>query len=108
MTPSPRTTEAERGLVETVLLIDGDNDPHIPPDFVLTQNTLVRVFLRPDGKLPRPLERRLTPLPMFVTVASTKGGSNAADFVMSLHVGILHATLPLHLPFTIVTADRSL
>jgi len=108
MTPAQKTPEAERGLVDSVLLIDGDNDPHIPPDFVVTPSTLVRVFLRPDGKLPKPLERRLAALPMFVTVASTKGGANAADFVMSLHVGILHATLPLHLPFTVVTADRSL
>ena len=27
---------------------------------------------------------------------------------MSLHAGILHATLPMHVPFTLVTADKSL
>ena len=98
----------EHVLVDSVLLIDGDNDPHLPADFPLTRSTLVRVFLRPEAKMPRPLERRLSELPMCITVASPKGGSNAADFVMSLHAGMLHATLPLHIVFTLVTADKSL
>ncbi|MFA5141171.1 MAG: hypothetical protein WC728_18270 [Elusimicrobiota bacterium] len=100
--------ENEREAVDAVLLIDGDNDPHLPPDFALTERTLVRVFLRPAAKTPRTLERRLAALPHCVTVLSPKGGSNAADFVMSLHAGLLHATLPMHLPFTLVTADKSL
>jgi hypothetical protein len=98
----------ERGMVDSVLLIDGDNDPHLPPDFPLTPDTLVRVFLRPEAKMPRGLERRLGSLPMCVTVLSPKGGRNAADFVMSLHAGLLHAALPMHVPFTLVTADKSL
>ncbi len=97
-----------QGPVDAVLLIDGDNDPHFPPDFPITPHTLVRVFLRPGAKMPRGLERRVGSLPFCVTVLSPKGGSNAADFIMSLHIGILHATLPLHLPFTLVTADKSL
>jgi hypothetical protein len=91
-----------------VLLIDGDNDPHLPPEFTITDTTLVRVFLRTGALPPRSLERKLTGLPHFVSVSSPKGGANAADFVMSLHVGILHATLPMHIPFMIVTADKSL
>lgn len=109
MTPSNPEEAAPRALVDSVLLIDGDNDPHLPPDFTITQTTLVRVFLRTGVmNVPRPLERKLTGLPHFVTVSSPKGGANAADFVMSLHVGILHATLPLHVPFMIVTNDKSL
>ncbi|MFH2204931.1 MAG: hypothetical protein ABIJ96_17620 [Elusimicrobiota bacterium] len=94
--------------VDAVLLIDADNDPHLPPDFTLGPRTLVRVFLRTGAKPPRALERRLEGIPMCVTVVSPQGGGNAADFVMSLHSGILHATLPMHVPFTLVTADVSL
>lgn len=95
-------------LVDSVLMIDGDNDPHMPPDFVISERALVRVFLRQGAKMPRGLERRLGHLPFCVTVACTVGGANAADFVMSLHAGILHATLPMHLPFSVVTNDKSL
>ena len=94
--------------VDSVLLIDGDNDPHLPPDFPITDRTLVRVFLRPLAAMPRPLERRLGRLPMCVSVVSPKGGANSADFVMSLHAGVLHATLPLAIPFTLVSNDKSL
>jgi hypothetical protein len=100
--------ENERDAVDSVLLIDGDNDPHLPPDFALGERTLVRVFLRPGAKTPRTLEKKLAGLPRCVMVLSPKGGSNAADFVMSLHAGMLHATLPMHLPFILVTADKSL
>ena len=105
--PAPEPAR-QTALADSVLLIDGDNDPHLPPDFTITANTLVRVFLRPGAKMPRPLERRLEGLPLCITVVSPKGGANAADFVMSMHTGILHSTLPLHLPFTIVTHDKSL
>ena len=98
----------EKRLVDSVLLIDGDNDPHLPPEFPLTQSTLVRCFVRPGATVPRGLERKLGSLPLFVTVSSPKGGANAADFVMSLHIGILHATLPMQVPFMIVTHDKSL
>jgi len=94
--------------VDSVLLIDGDNDPHLPPDFPITPRTLVRVFVRVGAKTPRGLERRLGELPLSVTVSSPKPGANAEDFVMSLHAGILHATLPMHIPFTLVTHDKSL
>lgn len=94
--------------VDAVLIIDGDNDPHIPPEFPVTNNTLVRVFLRPEGKVPRNLERKFSALPFFTHVNSTRGGANAADFVMSFHIGILHASLPMHIPFMLVTADKSL
>ncbi|MBI5243425.1 MAG: hypothetical protein HY922_07015 [Elusimicrobia bacterium] len=93
---------------DSVLLIDGDNDPHLPPDFPLTPNTVVRVFLRPEASIPRNLEKKVGALPLCVSVTSPKGGRNAADFVMSLHAGILHATLPMHVPFTLVTHDKSL
>ena len=108
MTSSKPAVEMEKNLIDAVLLIDGDNDPHLPPDFTITPHSLVRVFLRTGAFLPKGLERKLASLPRFVTVSSPKGGANAADFVMSLHVGILHATLPLHIPFMIVTADKSL
>ncbi|HBL18522.1 MAG: hypothetical protein A2X36_10620 [Elusimicrobia bacterium GWA2_69_24] len=99
---------AERAPVDRVLLIDGDNDPHLPPEFPLTQFTLVRVFLRPGATMPRGLERRLGTLPFCVSVVSPKGGRNAADFVMSLHAGMLHSALPMHVAFTLVTHDKSL
>ncbi|MBI4422760.1 MAG: hypothetical protein HY554_03480 [Elusimicrobia bacterium] len=104
----PLAAAAEPGTIDSVLLIDGDNDPHLPPNFEVSDRALVRVFVRMGAKLPRTLERRLAALPRVVTVVSPRGGGNAADFVMSLHAGILHATLPMHLPFTLVTADRSL
>lgn len=94
--------------IDAVLLIDGDNDPHLPADFVLTNRTLVRVFLRTGAKIPRALERRLSPLPECIAVVSPGGGSNAADFVMAFHAGLLHSALPLQIPFTLVTADKSL
>ena len=93
---------------DSILLIDGDNDPHFPPDFEITERTLVRVFLREGAKAPRALERRLAGIPNCVTVFATKTAANAADFVMALHAGVLHATLPMHLPFTIVTNDKGL
>ncbi|MDD5655946.1 MAG: hypothetical protein PHF00_01670 [Elusimicrobia bacterium] len=102
--PIPQRT----GLVDSVLLIDGDNDPHMPADFPLSPSTLVKVFLRPKATLPRTLQKRLSPLPMCVTIAAPQGGKNAADFVMSLHAGLLHASLPLHLPFTVITNDKGL
>lgn len=98
----------ERGPADAVLLIDGDNDPHVPPDFRITPWTIIRVFLRPGVKMPASLERRVGSSPLCVSVSSPKGGANAADFVMSLHAGILHATLPMQIPFTLVTADASL
>jgi hypothetical protein len=100
--------ETERGPVGSVLLVDGDNDPHLPPEFPLGPDTLVRVFLRPGASIPRGLERRLAGLPQCVAVLSPKAGKNAADFVMALHAGLLHAALPMHVPFTLVTADKSL
>ena len=106
------TTNAERreniGLVDSVLLIDGDNDPHLPEDFPLGPGTLVRVFLRPKATLPRTLQRRLAPLPLCAVIAAPQGGLNAADFVMALHVGLLHASLPMRLPFSVVTNDKAL
>lgn len=108
MTPeSQPQPEAERP-VDSVLLIDGDNDPHLPPEFRITPHTLARVFLRPQAKMPKGLERKLGHLPMCVPVVSPKGGANAADFVMSLHAGMLHAVLPMSVPFTLVTNDKSL
>lgn len=97
-----------RSPIENVLLIDGDNDPHVPPDARVTRHTLVRVFLRPGALLPRNLEKPLARLPNFCTVTSPKGGANAADFVMSLHAGMLHAVLPQHVPFLMVTNDATL
>lgn len=94
--------------VDSVLLIDGDNDPHLPPDFKVTEHTVARVFLRPQAKIPKGLEKKVGHLPMCVAVVSPKGGANAADFCMSLHAGMLHATLPMHVPFTFVTNDQSL
>ena len=106
------TTNAERperiGLVDSVLLIDGDNDPHLPADFPLGPGTLVRVFLRPKATLPRTLQRRLAPLPLCAIIEAPQGGKNAADFVMALHVGLLHASLPFQLPFSVVTNDKAL
>jgi len=96
------------GLVDSVLLIDADNDPHMPSDFSLSQATLVRVFLRPKAALSKSLQKRLTGLPLCATVAAPQGGKNAADFVMSLHAGLLHASLPMHIPFAIVTNDKAL
>ena len=69
-TPQPELSQAEidamtagnpddsippRFPVDSVLLIDGDNDPHVPPDVRPTRHTLVRVFLRPGAKMPRTL-----------------------------------------------------
>jgi hypothetical protein len=94
--------------VDSVLLIDGDNDPHVPPDVHPTRHTLVRVFLRPGAKMPRTLEKKLSHLPHCTTVVSPRGGANAADFVMSLHAGMLHAILPQHIHFLMVTNDATL
>lgn len=94
--------------VDSVLLIDGDNDPHVPPDVRPTRHTLVRVFLRPGAKMPRTLEKKLSHLPHCTTVVSPRGGANAADFVMSLHAGMLHAILPQHIHFLMVTNDATL
>lgn len=106
--PIKSTIGPEQRFVDSVLLIDADNDPHLPPDLPLSHRTLVRLFLRTDAKAPRSLERKVEHLPFCVTVRSTKGGANASDFGMSLHAGILHATLPMHVPFTFVTADKAL
>lgn len=104
----PAAYSLPRSPIENVLLIDGDNDPHVPPDARVTRHTLVRVFLRPGALLPRNLEKPLARLPNFCTVTSPKGGANAADFVMSLHAGMLHAVLPQHVPFLMVTNDATL
>jgi hypothetical protein len=104
----PEAYSLPRSPIENVLLIDGDNDPHVPPDARVTRHTLVRVFLRPGALLPRNLEKPLARLPNFCTVTSPKGGANAADFVMSLHAGMLHAVLPQHVPFLMVTNDATL
>ncbi|MDE2291875.1 MAG: hypothetical protein KGL53_07315, partial [Elusimicrobia bacterium] len=96
------------GAIDSVLLIDGDNDPHFPPGYEVDENTLVRVFLRQNAETPRTLTRRLAAVPNCVTVNATRTAGNAADFVMALHAGILHATLPMHIPFTIVTNDKGL
>ena len=95
-------------LVDSVLLIDADNDPHMPSDFTLSQATLVRVFLRPKAALSKSLQKRLTGVPLCATIAAPQGGKNAADFVMSMHAGLLHASLPMHIPFSIVTNDKAL
>lgn len=94
--------------VDAVLLIDGDNDPHFPPDFEITERTVVRVFLRMGAKMSRTLEKRLAHLPNCIVVTSPQTSSNAADFCMAMHAGILHATLPMSLPFTVVTNDKAL
>jgi len=104
----PEAYTQPRSPIESVLLIDGDNDPHVPPDARVTRSTLVRVFLRPGALLPRNLEKPLARLPNFCTVTSPKGGANAADFVMSLHAGMLHAVLPQSVPFLMVTNDATL
>ncbi len=104
----PEAYTTPRSPIENVLLIDGDNDPHVPPDARVTRHTLVRVFLRPGALLPRNLEKPLARLPNFCTVTSPKGGANAADFVMSLHAGMLHAVLPQNVPFLMVTNDATL
>ncbi len=104
----PEAYSQPRSPIENVLLIDGDNDPHVPPDANITRHTLVRVFLRPGALLPRNLEKPLARLPNFCTVTSPKGGANAADFVMSLHAGMLHAVLPQSVPFLMVTNDATL
>jgi hypothetical protein len=96
------------GLVDSVLLIDADNDPHLPSDFTLSPATLVRVFLRPKAALSKALQKRLTGLPLCATISAPQGGKNAADFVMSMHAGLLHASLPMHIPFSIVTNDKAL
>src|SRR5262245_20079271 len=96
------------GPIDSVLLIDGDNDPHLPPDFPITDRTLIRVFLRQAAKMPRGLERRVAHFPMCVPVSVEKGGANAADFAMSLHSGMLHAVLPFHVQFTMVTNDKTI
>jgi hypothetical protein len=105
---NPDDAVAPRHPIEHVLLIDGDNDPHVPTDVKPTRHWLVRVFLRPGAKMPRTLEKKLGHLPHCATVVSPKGGANAADFVMSLHAGMLHAVLPQHIPFLMVTNDATL
>ncbi|MEK7384676.1 MAG: hypothetical protein AAB262_15515 [Elusimicrobiota bacterium] len=105
---NPATPALAQSMLDSVLLIDGDNDPHVPPDVHPTRSTLVRVFLRPGAQMPRTLEKKLSHLPHCATVVSPRGGANAADFVMSLHAGMLHATLPHHVPFLMVTNDATL
>jgi len=105
---NPDSSIPPRYPVDSVLLIDGDNDPHVPPDVHPTRHTLVRVFLRPGAKMPRTLEKKLSHLPHCTTVVSPRGGANAADFVMSLHAGMLHAILPQHVHFLMVTNDATL
>lgn len=105
---NPDDAQAPRHPIEHVLLIDGDNDPHVPTDVKPNRHWLVRVFLRPGAKMPRTLEKKLGHLPHCATVVSPKGGANAADFVMSLHAGMLHAVLPQHVPFLMVTNDATL
>lgn len=105
---NPDDAAPPRHPIEHVLLIDGDNDPHVPPDVRPTRHWLVRVFLRPGAKMPRTLEKKLGHLPHCATVVSPKGGANAADFVMSLHAGMLHAVLPQQVPFLMVTNDATL
>ncbi|MDE2512056.1 MAG: hypothetical protein KGL74_13110 [Elusimicrobia bacterium] len=105
---NPDSSIPPRYPVDSVLLIDGDNDPHVPPDVHPTRHTLVRVFLRPGAKMPRTLEKKLSHLPHCTTVVSPRGGANAADFVMSLHAGMLHSILPQHIHFLMVTNDATL
>jgi hypothetical protein len=108
MSPASDPVFPAAGMIDAVLLIDGDNDPHFPPDFEVGERTLVRVFLRMSATMPKVLERRLAAAANCVSVVATKTAGNAADFVMALHAGILHATLPMQLPFTIVTNDQGL
>jgi hypothetical protein len=108
MAGNPDSAIPPRFPIDSVLLIDGDNDPHVPPDVHPTRHTLVRVFLRPGAKMPRTLEKKLGSLPHCATVVSPIGGANAADFVMSLHAGMLHAILPQHINFLMVTNDATL
>ncbi len=105
---NPDSSIPPRYPVDSVLLIDGDNDPHVPPDVHPTRHTLVRLFLRPGAKMPRTLEKKLSHLPHCTTVVSPRGGANAADFVMSLHAGMLHSILPQHIHFLMVTNDATL
>ncbi len=70
------------GLVDSVLLIDADNDPHMPSDFPLSPATLVRVFLRPKATLSRSLQKRLTGLPLCATIAAP-AVSNPPSFFYS-------------------------
>ncbi|MBI3564559.1 MAG: hypothetical protein HY079_05110 [Elusimicrobia bacterium] len=105
---NPDDAAPPRHPIDSVLLIDGDNDPHVPTDVKPTRSMLVRVFLRPGAKMPRTLEKKLSHLPHCATVVSPRGGANAADFVMSLHAGMLHAILPQHIPFLMVTNDATL
>lgn len=105
---NPDSSQPPRHPIEHVLLIDGDNDPHVPTDVKPNRHWLVRVFLRPGAKMPRTLEKKLGHLPHCATVVSPKGGANAADFVMSLHAGMLHSVLPSHIPFLMVTNDATL
>jgi hypothetical protein len=108
MAGNPDSSIPPRFPIDSVLLIDGDNDPHVPSDVNPTRHTLVRVFLRPGAKMPRTLEKKLGHLPHCATVVSPIGGANAADFVMSLHAGMLHAILPQHIHFLMVTNDATL
>lgn len=93
--------------IDSVLLIDGDNDPHLPPGTALSERDLVRVFLRPGARIPAGLARRLAGSNP-IMVQSQEGGKNAADFVMALHAGLLHGALPVSVPFVLVTADKKL
>ena len=43
-----------------------------------------------------------------VMLTSSGETSNASDFAMSVKCGQLHATLPLHIPFTIFSGDKGL
>jgi hypothetical protein len=102
------TSARSANLVDSVLLIDADNDPHLPSDFVLTPSTLVRVFLRAKAELSKSLQKRICGLPLFANIVAPLGTKNAADFVMSMHAGLLHASIPMHVPFSIVTNDKAL
>ena len=72
---NPDSSIPPRHPVDSVLLIDGDNDPHVPPDVHPTRTSLVRVFLRPGAKMPRTLEKKLSHLPHCATVVSPRGGA---------------------------------
>lgn len=94
--------------VDSVLLIDGDNDPHMPPGYELSARALVRVFLRRGADIPKALARKLSGVPNCTSVPAPRTTGNAADFVMALHAGVLHATIPMNIPFLIVTNDKGL
>lgn len=100
---------SESASVEAIIFIDGDRCTdciyNLPQFFTDQWSVRVFVFVNPIS-LARNPNWALWPshyLHISVTMIMTK---DSADTVMSMHVGLMHAKMPAHVPFIFLSNDK--